>query len=238
MKIEKVIEIKNVSFAYNGGNFAIEDISFEIEKGAKVMIIGPNGSGKTTLLKAMVGLLNPAQGSILILNKKPEKVRNKIGYVPQKLDFDKTFPITVLEFLQFSHPTATKKDIDKNLNNLGIENLTLCLIGQLSGGQLQRVLIVRALLGNPQILFLDEPVSGIDIVGEQNFYQLIKNIRSKYHVTIIMVSHEMNVVSSIATQVICINKSMLCIGTPDTVLASENIKKLYGVDVSIYKHQC
>ncbi len=234
----KVIEVKKISFAYRNGDSVLNNISFSIEKGARVMIIGPNGSGKTTLLKIMAGLLLPSNGNVLVLSSKPEKTRNKIGYVPQKLDFDKTFPMTVFEFLEFSHPKAMKRGIEETLESLNIKNLTMSLIGQLSAGQLQRVLIVRALLGNPEILFLDEPVSGIDIAGEQNFYELMKDIQNKYHVTIITVSHEINVVTSIATQVICINKNMHCSGTPEKTLTPEVIKKLYGADVSLYKHKC
>ncbi len=236
--MKNIIELKNVSFSYSNGDYALENISFEIEKGAKAMIIGPNGSGKTTLLKIMVGLLNSSAGSLSILGERPKKVRSKIGYIPQKLDFDKTFPLTVLQFLQFSHSKIAIGTIKKELDNLGIKKLEKALIGQLSGGQLQRVLIVRALLGKPEILFLDEPVSGIDVGGEQNFYQLIDQAQDQYNATIVMVSHEINVVSSIATQVICINKKMLCSGMPEKTLSSNVMKELYGENVLPYKHNC
>ncbi len=239
MSMSTVIKVENLSFSYkNGGNFVLNNISFQIEQNAMVMIIGPNGSGKTTLLKILIGLLNPNKGSVSILEEKPDKIRDKVGYVPQKLGFDKTFPITVLEFLKFSHPTISSQSIIKILKNLNIKKLQKSLLGELSGGQLQRVLITKALLGEPMILFLDEPVSGIDIGGEQNFYQLMREIQKDYNVTIIMVSHEINMVSSIATQVICINKTMLCSGTPEKVITPKIIKELYGENVSLYKHHC
>jgi len=233
-----IVELKHVSFGYEKGNEVIRDISLTIPEGSITMLIGPNGSGKTTLLKTMVGLLRPTTGSVQILGGKPKDKRRYIGYVPQKLHFDHAFPITVLEFLCFSYPHRTKETMESILEDLGITHLETSLIGQLSGGQLQRVLIARSLLNNPQILFLDEPVSGIDIGGEKNFYELIQSIHERRGVTVVMVSHEMQLVSRIATQVICINKKLLCSGGPDQALLPEVMEKLYGKDVSVYKHHC
>jgi len=201
------------------------------------MLIGPNGSGKTTLLKIMVGLLEPTCGEVKVYGDTPKNKRGSVGYVPQKLYFDQTFPITVTEFLQFSHK-GSGEDVTRVLESLGIRELSQSLIGTLSGGQLQRVLIARSLLGKPKILFLDEPVSGIDVGGEQNFYELIKDIQKKHDVTVVMISHEIHMVSRIADQVICINKEMLCSGEPEKALLPEVIEKLYGKDVSLYNHHC
>lgn len=238
MSDKKVIEVENVSFAYGQENDVLRNVSFSINKGTISMLIGPNGSGKTTLLKIMIGLLEPTTGKITVLDKPPQSIINKVGYVPQKITIDSTFPIAVIEFLQFSHPELSKDKILKELKHLGVENLADKLIGSLSGGQMQRVLIVRALLGKPEILFLDEPVSGIDIGGEQNFYEVIREIKTKYNVTVIMVSHEVQIVSSIADQVICINKEMLCSGKPEQALTPEIIGKLYGENMSQYHHHC
>lgn len=233
----KAVEVNNVSFSYEKGNDVVKDISFSIPEKSTTMLIGPNGSGKTTLLKLMVGLLVPTSGDVQVYGDKPKDKRDSIGYVPQKLYFDQTFPITVMEFLQFSS-NGSQEDILKVLENLGIKELAQSLIGALSGGQLQRTLIVRSLLGNPKILFLDEPVSGIDAGGEQNFYDLIRDVKEKHNVTVVMVSHEVHLVSRIADQVICINKEMLCSGSPDQALLPEVVEKLYGKDVSLYKHHC
>lgn len=233
-----VIEVNNISFSYEKGNDAIKDISFKILEGSIVMLIGPNGSGKTTLLKNMVGLLKPTKGDVQVLGRSPKNTRSSFGYVPQKLYFDQTFPITVLEFLQFSHSKATQEEILEVLKNLSIDDLAYALLGNISGGQLQRVLIARSLLGKPKILFFDEPVSGIDVGGEQNFYELIKEIRDLHDVTVVMVSHEIHLVSRFADQVICINKEMLCSGGPDKALLPEIVEKLYGQDVSLYKNHC
>lgn len=232
------IEVNNVSFHYHKNKENVVDsISFSVPEKSTTMLIGPNGSGKTTLLKMIVGLLKPSSGSIKVYGEKPINNRAIIGYVPQRVYFDQTFPITVLEFLQFSCKT-TKEKIITTLQSLGVEDLQSSLVGELSGGQLQRVLIARSLLGEPKILFLDEPVSGIDVGGEQNFYELMKSIQDKYHITVVMVSHEVHLVSSVADQVICINKEMLCSGAPSEALAPEIIEKLYGENISLYSHKC
>jgi len=231
----KAVEVNNVSFSYERGNDVVKDVSFFIPEKSTTMLIGPNGSGKTTLLKIMVGLLEPTAGSVQVYGDKPQEKRSYIGYVPQKLYFDQTFPITVMEFLQFSS-NGSQEDVLKVLENLGIKELAELLIGALSGGQLQRTLIARSLMGKPKILFFDEPVSGIDVGGEQNFYDLIRDIKEKHNVTVVMVSHDVHLVSRIADQVICINKEVLCSGSPDQALLPEVIDQLYGKDVSLYKH--
>lgn len=232
----KALEINNVSFEYSKGISVLDNISFSIPEKATTILIGPNGSGKTTLLKIMIGLLEPTSGTVRVYGKKPRDIRKGIGYVPQKLYFDTAFPITVMEFLKLSK--KSEKEILKVLESVGTRDFTSSRIGELSGGQLQRVLIARSLLGKPKILFLDEPVSGIDIGGEKNFYQLIKTIQEDHDMTVVMVSHEVNVVSQIASQVVCINKEMLCSGSPDTTLLPELIEQLYGKNVSLYNHQC
>ncbi|PIQ92259.1 MAG: zinc ABC transporter ATP-binding protein ZnuC [Parcubacteria group bacterium CG11_big_fil_rev_8_21_14_0_20_39_22] len=233
----EAVEVNNVSFEYEKGNEVVKDVSFSIPINSTTMLIGPNGSGKTTLLKIMVGLLLPSSGSVKVYGVEPKDNRSDTGYVPQKLYFDQTFPITVKEFLKFSYG-GPDKYVFEMLENLGIRDLAGSLIGKLSGGQLQRVLIARSLLGNPKILFLDEPVSGIDMGGEQNFYDLIKEIQNKFDVTVVMVSHEVHLVSRIADQVICINKEMLCSGAPENALLPEVVEKLYGKHTSLYKHHC
>lgn len=231
------VHVENVSFGYTKGQAILNNLSFAIPEGSTTLLIGPNGSGKTTLLKLMLGLLHPTAGSINIYGEQPKYARSTIGYVPQKLSFDKTFPLTVFEFLKLSWGDAGEKIVDV-LESVGARGFMSSQLGELSGGQLQRVLIARSLLNSPKILFLDEPVSGIDIGGEKNFYQLIKSVQEKHGVTVIMVSHEINIVSQIATQVICINGNMLCVGKPKEVLQPELIEQLYGKEVSLYQHSC
>jgi len=237
MQKTKVIEVNNAAFGYLKGHAAVSGVSFSVMEGSITMLIGPNGSGKTTLLKGMVGLLQPQQGTVFIHGKKPKDVRHSIGYVPQRMDFDHSFPITVMEFLQSSYG-GSWQEIEDVLESLDSGHLMQSLIGTLSGGQLQRILIARSLLGKPKILFLDEPVSGIDVGGEENFYELMKEIQRRHRVTIVMVSHEIHLVSQIADQVVCVNQKMLCNGAPAEILSSEVIDSLYGHKVSSYTHSC
>lgn len=232
-----VLEVREVSFGYIKDSFVVKNVSFSVPEKKTTVLIGPNGSGKTTLLKIMIGLLEPTSGTVHLYGKKPSSMRKSIGYVPQKLYFDKTFPITVAEFLKLSDNNS-KEEILKILESVGAEDLIYSRIGELSGGQLQRVLIARSLIGEPKILFLDEPVSGIDIGGEQNFYDLIKSVQKKHDVTVVMVSHEINIISQIADQVVCLNKEMICSGSPNTAISAEVIEQLYGKNVFLYKHQC
>ena len=232
-----VLSVNNLSFQYQNDTPVIEGVSFSIPEKSTTILIGPNGSGKTTLLKMMIGLLNPTQGDISVFGKAPRQVRKRIGYVPQKLSFDQSFPITVFEFLNLERKPS-RVEILNLLQKVDMKSYIGSSIGSLSGGQLQRVLIARSLLGSPDILFLDEPVSGIDIGGEQNFYDLIKSIQQEHNMTVIMVSHEVHVVSSIADNVICINKKMLCSGEPHLALKPDIIEQLYGDNVALYDHQC
>ena len=231
-----VISVHDVSFSYGNGHTILENISFNIEHGSATMLIGPNGSGKTTLLKVILGLLKPTSGRVDVLGVSPSAAISDVGYVPQRFEFDTSFPITVGEFLEFSHKDASPEDIHQGLSDLKICHLANTALGELSGGQLQRVLIVRALLGDPKILLLDEPVSGVDVGGEETFYELIGSIRAQRDVTVVMVSHEVDVVSSLATQVICVNKKMLCSGSPENVLTPETIAELYGKETTVYRH--
>lgn len=234
-KIQNAIEVKNITVAFDD-NTLIDQMSFEITQGDIAVIIGPNGSGKTTLLKAMAGLIEPRSGYIHIFGKHPHDVRREIGYVPQRFSFDRTFPITVKEFLKLSACPSEYAYIDELLGHVNMAAKKEARLSNLSGGELQRILIARALLRKPQILFLDEPASGIDIAGEQNFYELVKHIHIKHKVTIVIVSHELDIVFKFADQVLCINKKLVCYGAPKKVLTDEVFKELYGHDVGIYEH--
>jgi ABC-type Mn2+/Zn2+ transport system ATPase subunit len=233
--MKTAISVKNLTVAFNE-DVVLNDISFDIEAGSICAVIGPNGSGKTTLLKAILGLLPIKKGEIKIFGQKIKDALSQISYVPQRFSFDKTFPITVEEFLNL----ALKDNRDKNavaerLQELEMQNFKNYSLGALSGGQLQRVLIARSLLNDPKILFLDEPVTGIDIGGERTFYELAKHLNKDHKITIVLVSHELDIVYKFADQVICLNKKLICQGVPEKVLTGETIAKLYG-PVSLYKH--
>ncbi len=232
----KVIQIKNLN-VYLGKADILKNINLEVYQGEIVAIIGPNGSGKTTLIKAILGLI-PYEGEIKVFGRKPAKALPQVSYVPQHFDFDKSFPLTVGEFLQFSAEIKKipKEQIKKISDDLEIKNYHYKLLGELSGGQRQRVLIARALLSQPQILFLDEATAGIDLEGEKDFYQIIKYLNEKYNTTIIMVSHEINMVYKFASQIVCLNRDLICMGTPKEAITKEVLRKLYGKEVDFRQH--
>jgi len=158
------ITVKNLTKRY-GEEEILSHLSFSIPTGVITIIIGPNGSGKTTLLKTLLGLIAPDQGSVAVLGQAPSAIRSKVGYVPQRFEFDRTFPLTVLEFLQFTAPKLSAEAITAELDRFDMAEARNQPLGTLSGGQLQRVLITRSLLHQPELLYLDEPVSGVDIEG-------------------------------------------------------------------------
>lgn len=215
----------------------LENISFSLVKGSVVAVIGPNGSGKTTLLKAILGLI-PYQGQVLIDARPVQQMLPDVGYVPQRFDFDKTLPITVREFLDLN---ARKKSaarlIKKYLEEVGMKEHEHELLGHLSGGQLQRILIARALINEPKLLLLDEPVSGIDISGEKSFYDIIRHLNKKHKITILLVSHEMDVIYKYADEVLCLRKNLVCQGRPYEVLTKDVMQQLYGQDAGHHHHK-
>lgn len=233
---KSVIVVKNLTYKF--GNFiALDNINFVIEQGDMTAIIGPNGSGKTTLLKNIIGIYEPTAGNVKIFGKLPRQVIKSIGYVPQKFEFDRDIPITVYEFMALEKCEEAKHgraNIHRALKGVGLKNIEKSKLGELSGGQFQRVMIAKALLHEKKILIFDEPSAGIDIVGEQTIYDLIKKINQERGTTCLIVSHELNVVNKYANKVICLNKKMICSGTPETVITPQNLKQLYGIGAGLY----
>jgi zinc transport system ATP-binding protein len=158
--------------------------------------------------------------------------------VPQRFDFDRNFPITVAEFMDLArHPHGPKSRIPEKMREVGLPAKVLGEpLGNLSGGQLQRALIAQAILNNPQILFLDEPSSGIDIAGEATFYELIEHLNVEHKTTILLVSHDVAMVSGIVDNVICVNKKLLCYGPPQAALTAKKITELFGPESHLYDH--
>ena len=236
-KKEVIIKVDNLSVSY-GQHKILENVNVSIPKGAILAVIGPNGSGKTTFLKVLLGLIEPTEGQVLVCGKPPKEVRNRVAYVAQKFVFDQTMPITVMEFLKLSLPGNITEDEYKNaMEHFKIKHIKENLLGTLSGGQLQRVLLARAFLQKPEILYLDEPEAGIDIGGERDFYEMIAHLNNKHDMTIIFVSHEVDIVSDKATHVLCLNKKHVCFGTPKNVLNQKTISKLYGTEVDFFNHK-
>lgn len=223
-----ILTVSNLSVSF-GNQKVLDNISFSVERDGTLAIIGPNGAGKSVLFRAILGLI-AYQGEV----KWAPNI--KIGYVPQKLFVAKDLPLTVLEFLRLKENNIS--NIEKVLNSVGVKKTGILKnrLGDLSGGEIQRVLIANALLGKPQVLLFDEPTSGVDILGEETIYGLIERLKKEVDLTIIFISHELDIVYQHATDVLCLNKEKICFGKPREVIDKETLSKMYGEDVKVYKH--
>jgi zinc/manganese transport system ATP-binding protein len=224
-----------------------EHVSFAVDAGEIAIIIGPNGAGKTMLVRTMLHLLPHSSGSVTLLgrdNRSLGPVRDRIGYMPQRLDFDRTFPITVYEIMLLRlkrsgfwlHRKAKREAVLEALARVHAEKLVDRRIGRLSGGELQRVLLAYALLLEPDLLILDEPAAGVDVAGEDTFYELIHRIQGERDLTVLMVSHDLDVVFKYADQVLCLNRELLCHGSPGAVLQADVLERTYGALAASYHH--
>ncbi len=231
------ISVKDLTVRF-GDFLALDNISIEIEAGKITAVIGPNGSGKTTLIKTILGLITPTAGEIKIFGSDLHDSRSLVGYVPQHFNFDKTFPITVFEFMNLKrHRHINLKIIDEKIKEVGLTPLILNKkLGELSGGQLQRVLIASAIINSPSLLVLDEPSTGIDIAGEEAFYDVVEHLNHEHGTTVLIISHDISMVSRLVDQVICINKQLLCFGTPHHILTQKKLTNLYGNSADVMEH--
>ena len=227
-----LITIEGLTVTY-GGVTALKNVSLDLNAGEIVTIVGPNGSGKTTLLKAIIGAVTPLEGSVRI------KQGLKIGYVPQRLNLDPTLPISVGKFMRLTNKT-NKRLCAIALQQAGVTELAEKQMSQLSGGQLQRVLLARALLGNPEILVLDEATQGLDQPGSADFYRQIEKVRKETGCAVLMISHDLHVVMSTSDRVICLNGHICCSGAPETVVATPEYQELFGTEtngaLALYRH--
>jgi ABC-type Mn2+/Zn2+ transport system ATPase subunit len=223
------LEVKNLVVKF-GEQEIIRNISFALPEGTITALIGPNGAGKSVLLKTILGLY-PYEGEIKIFGENHLKMLHLVGYVPQNYNFDPVLPLSVYEFLKISNPQG---EINKVLKEIDIENIKDKNISRLSGGQLQRVLFARAILAQPKILLLDEPVSETDIVGQKEFYEIIKHLNKEHGTTILITSHEITIVHTFAQRVLCLNRSLVCDGPVAELFKEEILKKLYQRDIFVY----
>jgi len=226
MEKDIVLKVENLDVELEGERI-LENLSFEVKEGEVLTILGPNGAGKTVLLKTLLGIL-PYQGEI------EWKKGVKIGYVPQRLPFIKDVPMSVKEF--FDLKNVSGKESEEILGSIGLEKDILeKKIGDLSSGQFQRILVGWALVGNPQVLLFDEPMTGIDISGQESVYNLLEKLRKERNLTILLVTHDLSIVYKFATNCLCLNKKMLCYGAPKE-LTSERLSQLYGGKIKFYQH--
>ncbi|MBT8458882.1 MAG: metal ABC transporter ATP-binding protein [Boseongicola sp.] len=209
-------------------------VNLSIDAGEIVTIVGPNGSGKSTLLRTIIGAVAPASGT---LDVRPNL---KIGYVPQKLHIDPTLPVTVRRFLSLPKKVSSS-EATRVLDLAGAEIVADKQLSELSGGQLQRVLLARALLGTPELLILDEATQGLDQPGSAAFYQLIADIRDDIGCAVLMVSHELHVVMASSDRVICLNGHICCEGHPAHVASAPEYRALFGTGtggaLALYRHE-
>jgi zinc transport system ATP-binding protein len=242
---KNIIEIKGVSFNY-GNTEILKDITFNIHQGDYLGIVGPNGAGKTTLLKLILGVLPLSGGSVTLFGKDILHFndRVKIGYVPQKAtSFDVNFPATVGEVVAmgrcasiglFKHAGASDRLILENsLRQVGMQDFKNRLIGDLSAGQQQRVFIARALASQPEIIFLDEPTTGIDSASQDDFYAVLKNLNQQYNVTIVLVSHDIERITKEAMHIACVDKTLVCHTSSEEFLRESTSLHVSGKKIKV-----
>ena len=234
MSLEKniLVKLNNVGFQQNE-KWLVKGVSLEVEKGKIVTLIGPNGSGKSTTAKIALGIYKNIEGQV-------EKFTNNIGYVPQKISIDWTLPLRVKDFMVLTD-NINDELLDEALSLTGVIHLKEKNLGNLSGGEFQRVLLARAISKKPELLVLDEPVQGVDFTGEIALYELIKEISEKLSCGILLISHDLHTVMSATDHVVCLNGHVCCSGTPKDVARNNEYKALFGEQasktLSVYEHK-
>ena len=227
-----LVQLNNAGFRQNG-KWLVEGVSLKVEKGKIVTLIGPNGSGKSTTAKIALGIYKNIEGNV-------EKYTNKIGYVPQKISIDWTLPLRVYDFMLLTE-NINDNAIDEALDLTGVIHLKNKNLGNLSGGEFQRVLIARAISKKPELLVLDEPVQGVDYTGEIALYELIKRISDTLNCGILLISHDLHTVMTATDHVVCLNGHVCCSGSPMDVAKNNEYKTLFGEQasqiLSVYEHK-
>ena len=234
MSIENniLVKLNEVGFEQNK-KWLVKGVTLQVERGKIVTLIGPNGSGKSTTAKIALGIYKNIEGQV-------EKFTNNIGYVPQKISIDWTLPLRVKDFMLL---TDNLKDdaLDEALTLTGVKHLKDKNLGNLSGGEFQRVLLARAISKKPELLVLDEPVQGVDFTGEIALYELIKKISEKLNCGILLISHDLHTVMTATDHVVCLNGHVCCSGSPKDVARNNEYKALFGEQasqtLSVYEHK-
>jgi len=227
-----LVKLNNVGFRVNN-KWLVEDVSLQVEKGKIVTLIGPNGSGKSTTAKIALGIYKNIEGNV-------EKYTDKVGYVPQKISIDWTLPLRVNDFMVLTE-NIKHDQIDEALSLTGVIHLKNKNLGNLSGGEFQRVLLARAISKKPDLLVLDEPVQGVDYTGEIALYELIKKISDTLNCGILLISHDLHTVMKATDHVVCLNGHVCCSGSPIDVARNNEYKTLFGDQasqiLSVYEHK-
>jgi zinc transport system ATP-binding protein len=230
--LDNVLEVDHLSVRF-GDVKVLKDLSFRVATGSSLAVIGPNGAGKTVLFRALIGAV-PVDGTI----RWTPGVR--IGYVPQKLDLKRDVPITAMDFLKArASLTGAPDDHIAHILDLAGISREVCesMIGTLSGGQFQRLLIGFALLGEPSVLMLDEPTADIDEPGQKRLNELIRRLKEEHGLTVLFISHDLSVVYQYATDVLCLGRRSACFGPPKKILTPELLYEIYGAPVGYHVHE-
>jgi zinc transport system ATP-binding protein len=226
--MDACLKVENLSVELEGHPI-LQNLTFEVDCGERMMILGPNGAGKTTLFRALMGFL-PYDGRV------EWKKGTRLGFVPQSVDVNRKFPLAVHELFALGKKRVREGDVREALRLVSAEDLYERTLSSLSGGEFQRVLIAFALAQKPDVLLFDEPTSDIDIGGQGTIYQRLEQIADDQGLTMLMISHDLSVVWGYATKVLCLNRGFQCQGKPREILTPERLQELYGAGVSFYQH--
>lgn len=240
------VDVRDARLSFDGQP-VLRGVNLHIPQGQLVALIGPNGSGKTTLLRCLLGLQKLDSGQVRLFGQSDvHKALSRVGYVPQRLSLDRSFILSVREFLSlrlketqhwfWQRTTHIDQILESELSELGVKPLLNRPLAQLSGGQLQRVLIAFSLLKKPDLLLLDEPTAGVDTPGEHTFYELIAEVHRRHKLTVVLVSHDLSMVYRHASWVYALNGVICCEGSPEQVMNADSLKEAYGLHVSPYHH--
>ncbi len=227
-----LIDLEKVSLSFSGSS-VLEDVSFSVNRGEIVTLIGPNGAGKSTVMKIALGLMEPDRGQVR------RTVGISIGYMPQKIMIEDILPLTVRQFLKL-RPGTTDAQVADVMALVRIAHVANSPVQRVSGGEMQRVLMARALLGNPDLIVLDEPVQGVDITGQEELYRLISLIRDEKNCGVLLISHDLHMVMAGTDKVVCLNRHICCSGAPESILDHPEYHALLGHRgdaIALYSHQ-
>ncbi|MDJ1177648.1 metal ABC transporter ATP-binding protein [Roseofilum sp. BLCC_M91] len=251
---EPVLEVEGLIVDRDRTPGVVRDVSFTLSPGTDTALIGPNGAGKSTLIQAILGILPRKSGKISILGKPltsqgklPAHIRQQIAYLPQNFLFDRRLPLTVAELVglgwdklgiqwPWSGYRERRQAVRESLSRVDAWHLKNKPISQLSGGETKRVLLAYCLARPRKLLILDEAPAGLDISGEAEFYQLLEDLKQEYHWAILQISHDLEMVRKQCDRVLCLNRTLLCQGTPETTLSTENLIAAYGSAFARYHH--
>ena len=241
MSAQDIVRLEDIWVRYHGA-FVLEGINLQVTGHDFLGIIGPNGGGKSTLLKVILGLIKPQRGTVTVLGSPPDKIRSRIGYVPQHSNYDHDFPVSVIDVVMMGrygkagllrpYGREDRQTAEKALARVGMLDHAGAQIGQLSGGQQQRAFIARALVAEPQLLLLDEPTASVDSAMQTDFYELLELLKNE--MTIIMVSHDIGAVSVFVDKIACLNVQLYYHGSHE--ITPEILEATYKCPVQLIAH--